>query len=137
MPILRVIAYSPIAHCSVRRQCIEARNWSNSIEETWLGYLVLVISSLPGHNTTIMSGCMFSRVLVHSIYQELSIVLKHIETRPSKTCPGSGYDVFVECRCSSDMLSILEERLKDVVGTVSTHEWKPEDSGVRTDCKVR
>ena len=71
-------------------------------------------------------ACMYG-----SLFQELGITLKHIETRPSKTSPESEHDVFVECRCSRDTLPILEGKLKDIVGAVTTHELESECPKVR------
>ena len=52
--------------------------------------------------------------------------MTHIESRPSKTNPGTEYDFFVDCDCSSEgVKEQLLERLQSCAGSVSILTREP------------
>ena len=57
--------------------------------------------------------------------------MTHIESRPSKSKPGSEYDFYVECVCTDKQKEELVEELKSCSTNVSVLSRDPtEDEGI-------
>ena len=51
--------------------------------------------------------------------------MTHIESRPSKRCPGREYDFFVDCECSTEKKGDLKERLTTYAHSINVMARAP------------
>ncbi len=53
--------------------------------------------------------------------------MTHIESRPSRTNPGSNYDFFIDCDGASENIQRLVTQLKQLADDVTVHARQPKD----------